>query len=215
MALLNNIGSLVVMLMQPNQHQESQQLANRAGVDTNDFAKIAALGLPLLLQGMNRNNQSKEGLESFNQALNQHQTRNNYDSLNQFTQNVDPDDGEKIVNHVFSGDKDNVSSGLAQRLGVSPQTVQRTLAVLAPLVLKYLADRKRDQNLSAQDIQNETQNATQEVAQQVREYNKADAPNRGLLGDLFSNLTDDNKSEPTKSQEKDYGLLGDLFNLFK
>ena len=213
MALLNDLGSLVGMFMQPDQ-QDNKQLANRAGVDSGDFSKIASLGLPLLLQGINKNNQSKEGLASFNQALNQHQTRNNYDSLGQYAQNVDTNDGEKIVNHVFNNQGD-VNSGLADRLGVSPQTVQRTLAVLAPLVLKYLADRKKEQNLDPQAVQNETQNATTQVAQQVREYNKSDTQNKGLLGDLFSSFTNDNKTNTKDTKENDSGLLGDLFDLFK
>lgn len=212
MALFNDLGSLAGMFMQSNK-TENKQLANRAGVDTDDFSKIATLALPLLLQGINKNNQSKEGLESFNQALNQHQTRNNYDSLDQFSQNVDTNDGNKIVNHVFSNNQSStVTSGLADRLGVSPQTVQRTLAVLAPLVLKYLADRKRENNLDAQAVQNETQNATTQVAQKVRDFNAQDSGSGGLFGDLFSSLT---ANDDTNKDDKDQGLLGDLFNLFK
>lgn len=212
MALFNDLGSLAGMFMQSNK-TENKQLANRAGVDTDDFSKIATLALPLLLQGINKNNQSKEGLESFNQALNQHQTRNNYDSLDQFSQNVDTNDGDKIVNHVFSNNQSStVTSGLADRLGVSPQTVQRTLAVLAPLVLKYLADRKRENNLDAQAVQNETQNATTQVAQKVRDFNAQDSGSGGLFGDLFSSLT---ANDDTNKDDKDQGLLGDLFNLFK
>src|SRR5699024_12397619 len=105
MALLNNMSSLIGMLMQPDQNEESKQLANRAGVDTNDFAKIASIGLPLLLQGINRNNQSQTGLESFNQALNQHQKRNNYDSLNQFAQNAAVNDSSKMFILMISGNQ--------------------------------------------------------------------------------------------------------------
>lgn len=210
MALFNNIGSLMGMLMQPNQNQESKQLADRAGVDTSDFAKIASIGLPLLLQGINKNNQSSSGLESFNQALTQHQTRNSYDNLNQFTQNVDTEDGDKIVGHVFSGQKDSISSSLADRLGVSPDTVKRTLAVLAPIALKYLADKKRENNLDAQGVQQETQNITREAAQQVRTINKDDQKDFGLLGDLLG-FGDDKKP----NEEKDHGLLGDIMDFFK
>ena len=140
MSLINNIGSLVGMFTQPDQNEESKQLAKRAGVDTKDFGKIAAIALPLLLQAMNINNQNSKGLTSFNQALNQHQTKNNYDSLNQFAQNVDTEDGDKIVSHVLQDDKQKISDNLAGRLGVSPDTVKKVLAVLAPLVIKYLAD---------------------------------------------------------------------------
>lgn len=212
MALFNDLGSLAGLFMQPNK-TENKQLASRAGVDTNDFSKIATLALPLLLQGMNKNNQSEDGLASFNQALTQHQTRNNYDSLDQFAQNVDTDDGNKIVNNVFSNNQSStVTSGLADRLGVSPQTVQRTLAVLAPLVLKYLADRKRENNLDAQAVQNETQNATTQVAQRVREMNTSGNNGGGLLDGLLGGLF---SSDDSNNDQKDQGILGDLFNLFK
>lgn len=215
MALINNIGSLMGMLMQPNKNQEGQQLANRAGVDANDFSKIATFALPLLLQGINKNNQKASGLESFNQALNDHQTRNNYDSLNQFAQNVDTEDGDKIVNHVLSGEKEEVSANLADRLGVDGQTVKRVLAILAPIVLKYLADQKREKNLDAQQVQRETQTITREAAQQVREYNKTEQKDYGLLGDLFGFGNDAPTTDKTRRNEKDEDLLGDLFDLFK
>lgn len=147
MSLFNNIGSLMSTLMQPEQHEESQNLAKKAGIDTNDFAKIASIGLPLILQGMNRNNESQQGLDSLNQALNQHQERNNYDSFNQFSKNVDSQDGDKIVGHVFNAEKEDVNNSLADRLNVSPDTVRKTLAILAPIAIKYLADQKRQKKL--------------------------------------------------------------------
>ena len=211
MSLFNDIGSLMGTFMQPEQHEESKNLANKAGVDTNDFAKIASIGLPLLLQGMNRNNQSQQGLESFTQALNQHQERNNYDSFNQFSKNVDPQDGDKIVGHVFNNKQENVNNSLADRLGVNPDTVKRTMAILAPIAIKYLADRKRQQNLDAQGVQKEIQNLTREAAMQARDYNKNDQANSGgLLGDLFSSFTDS-----SDEQKNDGGLLGSLFDIFK
>ncbi len=211
MALFDNIGNLMNTLMQPQDREETKNLANQAGVDTNDFSKIASVGLPLILQGMNRNNQSQEGLESFNQALNHHQERNNYDSLNQFSKNVDQEEGDKIVDHVLKGEKDEVSNSLAGRLGVSPDAVKKTLAVLAPLAIKYLADRKKQKNLDAQGVQQETQTLTQEAARQACDLDKSQSSGSGsLLGDLFSGLTDS-----SDNQKKDGGLLGGLSDLFK
>lgn len=210
MSLFNNIGSLMNTLMQPNDHEETKNLANKAGVDTNDFSKIASIGLPLLFQGMNRNNQSKEGLDSFNQALNEHQARNNYESVNEFSRHVDPQEGDKIVNHVFHNEKDDVSNSLADRLGVSPQTVKKTLAVLAPIAIKYLADRKKEQNLDDQGVQRETETLTREAAMKARDYDGGQgAGSGGLLGNLVSGLT-----QTSDNKNKD-GLLGNLFDIFK
>lgn len=108
MSLINNIGSLVGIFTQPNQNEESKELATQAGVDIKDFGKFSAIGFPLLLQAINRNNQSSIVLESFNQALNQHQKKNNYNSLNQFAQHVDTDDGDKIVSLILSFKMKNI-----------------------------------------------------------------------------------------------------------
>lgn len=208
---LFDINNLMNVLMQPDQHEEGQSLANQAGVDKNDFAKIASIGLPLILQGMNRNNQSQQGLESFNQALNQHQERNNFGSLNQLAQNVNTQEGDKILGHVFSNEKEEVNNSLANRLGVNPDTVKKTLAILAPIAIKYLADRKREQNLDSQGVQRETEKLTRETAMQARDYNQNQSSGAGgLLGNLLSGLTDS-----SNSQKNAGGLLGSLTDLFK
>lgn len=212
MSLINNIGSLVGMFTQPDQNEESKQLAKRAGVDTKDFGKIAAIALPLLLQAMNINNQNSKGLTSFNQALNQHQTKNNYDSLNQFAQNVDTEDGDKIVSHVLQDDKQKISDNLAGRLGVSPDTVKKVLAVLAPLVIKYLADQKYEKKLDAEDIQRETQTVTREATTQVKKLSRENPKDYGVIGDL---LGLGSKTNETAENEKDRGLLGGFLDLFK
>lgn len=212
MSLINNIGSLVGMFTQPDQNEESKQLAKRAGVDTKDFGKIAAIALPLLLQAMNINNQNSKGLTSFNQALNQHQTKNNYDSLNQFAQNVDTEDGDKIVSHVLQDDKQKISDNLAGRLGVSSDTVKKVLAVLAPLVIKYLADQKYEKKLDAEDIQRETQTVTREATTQVKKLSRENPKDYGVIGDL---LGLGSKTNETAENEKDHGLLGGFLDLFK
>lgn len=212
MSLINNIGSLVGMFTQPDQNEESKQLAKRAGVDTKDFGKIAAIALPLLLQAMNINNQNSKGLTSFNQALNQHQTKNNYDSLNQFAQNVDTEDGDKIVSHVLQDDKQKISDNLAGRLGVSSDTVKKVLAVLAPLVIKYLADQKYEKKLDAEDIQRETQTVTREATTQVKKLSRENPKDYGVIGDL---LGLGSKTNETAENEKDRGLLGGFLDLFK
>lgn len=212
MSLINNIGSLIGMFTQPDQNEESKQLATRAGVDTKDFGKVASVGLPLLLQAINRNNQSTNGLESFNQALNQHQTKNNYDSLNQFAQHVDTDDGDKIVSHILQDKQQTVNTGLADRLGVNPDTVKKVLAVLAPLAIKYLADQKRENKLNPQEVQKETEAATREATTQVHAFSKENKKDYGVIGDLLG-LGD--HTDETTENEKDHGLLGGILDIFK
>ncbi|MGX7092901.1 DUF937 domain-containing protein [Hutsoniella sourekii] len=170
MALFDQIGSLVDMFTQANQtQQDSQVLANRAGVDIKDLSKIAALGLPAILQGLNRNNQSQEGLDAFNQALNQHeQDIDRYSSSNDLANQVDEQDGDKILGHVFN-DKQSIIDRIADTLGIEPAAVKRVLILLAPIVLKYLADQKRQGQLDADGVQKQTERLARETSQQVEQ----------------------------------------------
>ena len=151
MGLFDNVGNLVDLLLQDDQRPETRTLANRAEVDTSDFSKIAALGLPAILQGISRNTQDDVGLDSFNQALNRHQDVGNYQSIDQLTQAVDSQDGDKILGHVFNN-KQSLFDRISKSAGVSNSSVQRVLTLLAPIVLKYLADRKNTHQLDKRGV---------------------------------------------------------------
>lgn len=213
MSLINNIGSLIGIFTQSDQNEESKELAKRAGVDTKDFGKIAAAALPLLLQAMNIKNQNSEGLTSFNRALNQHHTKNNYDSLSQFARNVDTEDGDKIVNHIFQDDKQKLSDRLAGKLDVNPDTVKKVLAVLAPLVLKYLADQKYEKGLDAEDVQRETQNVARQATTEAKKMSRENPKDYGVIGDLLG--LGSTTTNGTADGGKGSGFLDGLFDLFK
>jgi hypothetical protein len=57
---------------------------------------------------------------------------------------VDTQDGEKIVGHVFGGQQDQVANrlaGTANLGGVGGDLVRRLLPILAPIVMSYLAKK--------------------------------------------------------------------------
>ena len=57
---------------------------------------------------------------------------------------VDTDDGEKIVSHVFGSNSDQVAQTLGGNLGgAGGDLVKRLLPILAPIVLSYLTERLR------------------------------------------------------------------------
>ncbi|MGX7106486.1 DUF937 domain-containing protein [Hutsoniella sourekii] len=205
MALFDQIGSLVDMFTQGNQtQQDSQVLANRAGVDIKDLSKIAALGLPAILQGLNRNNQSQEGLDAFNQALNQHeQDIDRYSSSNDLANKVDEQDGDKILGHVFN-DKQSIIDRIADTLGLEPAAVKRVLILLAPIVLKYLADQKRQGQLDADGVQKQTERLARQTSQQVEQ-------DSSILEQIFGS----NPAKQTTNDSQSGGLLGSIFDLIR
>ena len=157
MALFDQLGNIVDLFTQNGQsQQESEVLANRAGVDLGDWGKIVALGLPAILQGMNRNNQTQAGLDSFTEALTQHeQDIDQYQNPGELAKRVDEQDGDKILGHVFN-DKQSIIDRIADTLNLEPVAVKRALVLLAPMVIKTIADRRRSQNLDAEGVQRQT-----------------------------------------------------------
>ena len=98
--------------------------------------------MPTLLAGMHNNAQAPDGAASLESALGQHQDGLIDGGVD--VAQVDTADGEKIVNHVFGGQQDQVASQLAgsgQLGGAGSDLVRKLLPVLAPIVMSYLAKK--------------------------------------------------------------------------
>ena len=202
MGLFDNVSNLVNLFVDDKKTPETKNLANRADVSSFDFGKIASLGLPAILKGIQRNSQDEAGLDSLNNALDQHQDVQKYQSVEELSQNVDPQEGDKILGHVFK-DKDSIIDRIADSVGMSPAAVKRVLVLLAPVVLKYLADQKKSKNLDKQQLQKETSSIADSVTQTM-----ADSSHGGILGSLLGGL-----SSPDQKNDSDRktGILDDVF----
>lgn len=222
MALFNGVDTLLEMFMPGQENQAKDNLVRRSDLDQNDFSKVASIGLPAIISALNRNNQSEQGLESFNNTLSRHQDVRNYNSLDQLTQDVDPNEGDKILNHVFNqneNEKQGVIDRIADTLGITPAAVKRVL--MAPVVLKYFADRKDDNNLDARGVQKESGNLSDVMTRSIRDYSSRARQNPtnqggGIFGDLFGG---GNNSQPTRrpqqtQQQQDGGLLDNILDMF-
>ncbi|MBZ6527882.1 DUF937 domain-containing protein [Aerococcaceae bacterium DSM 111021] len=214
MSLFDNATNLFDMFVSNDKSEEQETLANRAGLSTSDFSKIAALGLPAILQGINRNTNDEAGSESFNSALKQHEDVEQYSSINQLSSTVDTNDGDNILSHVF-GNKDGVVNRISNTVGLSSGSVKKVLVLLAPIVMKYFADRKKKNNLDKTGVQQETGNVIGQLTESVQSYNKNNSSPLdigGMLGGLFGN--DSNKDTASSTKEDD-SLLDNVFDMFK
>ena len=99
------------------------QLAGQLGVNEQEAEQATRTALPALLGGIQANTEDPGGAASFAQAVQQHDpalVEGGVD-LNQ----VDPNDGQKIVSHVFGAQQDQVVQQLGGvggvRLGADPE----------------------------------------------------------------------------------------------
>jgi hypothetical protein len=117
------------------------QLATQLGVDQATAEQAARQAIPALLGGMQANSQDPAGAMSLAGALGDHPSDliDGGVDLNQ----VDANDGERIVGNIFGPNQDQVAQTLGGNLGgQAGGLIQRLLPILAPIVLAdYLSKR--------------------------------------------------------------------------
>ena len=117
-----------------------QQLAGQLGVDENTAEQATRQALPALLGGIQANTADPGGASSFASAVQQHDGAlvNGGVDLDQ----VDTDQGQKIVGHVFGANQGAVVNQLGALGGTGGQDlISKLLPILAPIVMSYLASK--------------------------------------------------------------------------
>ena len=112
------------------------QLAQQVGADEQATRGAVEQAVPALLSGMQANAQDEGGAASLTEALGQHQ--GDIPSPDQ----VDPAEGDTIVNHVFGANRDAVVNQLGGVGGAgSSDLIKKLMPILAPIVLSYLSNK--------------------------------------------------------------------------
>lgn len=116
------------------------QLASLLGVDEGTAEQATRQAIPALLGGMQANAEDPAGAASLAGALGDHPS-DLIDGGVDLDQ-VDADDGEKIVGNVFGTNQDQVAQTLGGNLGgQGGGLIKQLLPILAPIVLAYLSKR--------------------------------------------------------------------------
>ncbi|HEY5820795.1 MAG TPA: DUF937 domain-containing protein [Propionibacteriaceae bacterium] len=117
------------------------QLASQLGTDEATAGAAARQAIPALLGGLQANAQDPAGAASLEGALGQH-SAGLIDGGVDLDQ-VDADDGQKIVGNIFGSHSDGVAQTLGGNLGGANQgdLVKKLLPILAPIVMSYLVKR--------------------------------------------------------------------------
>lgn len=130
-----------------------KQIGDSVNAKPDQVEKVAKLGLPTMLEQLNRNTKDKEGKLALTNALDQHKD-DNMDDITGFLKVVDTKDGAKILEHVFSNKNQKVQSTLSKQSGMKTSQVSGIMAMLAPMVLGILGNQKKSQNLDADGVSN-------------------------------------------------------------
>ena len=116
-------------------------LAARLGVDQGTAEEATRQALPALLGGIQANTADPGGAASFASAVRQHDNDLAEGGVN--LDDVDENDGDRIVGHVFGDQRGQVVRQLGTTGGASTTSdlMGKLLPILAPIVMAYLAKR--------------------------------------------------------------------------
>lgn len=177
-----------------------QRLAERLGTDEDTARDAAEAALPALLAGMTRQAGDPAQRVDLAAAVRSDHDPGMLDDDDPLA-GVDPDDGQKIVSHVFGEDAGRVESELQGFLGGSGGggLMAKVLPMLAPLVMSYLARKM-------------TGSTDQPTSRSTS--GRSDSPSGGGgLGDILGSVLGGNRQEPPRPEpEPDSGGgLGSVF----
>ena len=114
-------------------------LAAQLGVDEATAEAATRQAIPALLGGMHANAADPAGAASLAGALGNHSGDLVDGGVN--LDQVDTDDGQKIVGNIFGGNTGQVAQTLGANVGQQGSLIQKLLPILAPIVMSYLAKR--------------------------------------------------------------------------
>ncbi len=125
-----------------------EQLGKSVGAKPAQVKKVAQLGLPTLMEAMNRNTNDTKGAESLSSALDSHKGVDLSDVAG-FLNNVDTNDGSKIVGHVLGDKNTQIQKSIAKKTGLNVSQIGSLLIKFAPLLLSFLGNKKEEENLDS------------------------------------------------------------------
>lgn len=207
---------LVLLLKLLMSNSSLTATSNKTGISKELIRKLLPLAIPLLIKYMTRNAAQQGGAASLLSALTQHTSnRSMEDQINE----VDSEDGSKIIGHILGDDKDEVAERLAKQSGLSKVAVLAILAAIAPSILNALSAANQTQVQQQQAAAAATSNVGDltnlmslfggaQAQQQVQQPVQQPQSTLGLLGSLLGGQQQ--VQQPVQQPQSGLGLLGSL-----
>lgn len=125
--------------------QAVDSIAEKMGVEKSQAQYVMAAAVPLMMSALNYNaNKSPEQANGIQQAIANKHDGSIFDNLGSLFAQGPTDDEDKIVNHMFGRNTDNVKENLSAKTGLDVKKIAGILALVAPLVMGYLGKKKQE-----------------------------------------------------------------------
>ena len=174
--------------------QQSQQgISSATGSSSADVTSILANALPSLLAGANKQSQQTSTATSFAKALASH-AQDDTSNLASFYNNVDLNDGAKIIQHLFGNQTNSITKSVASQAGVTQKQATSVLSAAAPLLLSLLGQQTTAQTKTATTQKAKTAQTTNLMSSLLSNVDVG-----SLIGTMLGSGSSSKKSTSKKS----------------
>lgn len=152
--------SLQDLLGQQQGNEALEQISGQVGAEPSLVNTAIQAALPAILGGLANNASTPDGAQSLDTALS-----NDHDGsilgnlgglgsliLDQSTPTPRQADAGGILGHILGGSQGQVAQDVSQKSGLGMGQVAQILMMLAPIVMGYLGQQKRQQNVGADGL---------------------------------------------------------------
>ncbi|SFB83043.1 protein of unknown function [Alkalibacterium subtropicum] len=196
---------IVSMIMNQLGNQDRlSSVAKRANTDTSTVQKIAQIGLPMIMDGLNkRTSEDAKASEELASTASRH-ADDDTDDLNHLLENTDKSEGNHLLDMAFGSSETEVEKRVAQKTGTDSSTVKSILSMLAPVALSMVAKHSSNsQSLTGSGVSQLLDGLTNSVKQQS---------SGSGYGEMLSSVLGDSSDSQNNTVNKAKDALGDLFN---
>ncbi|HEX6278557.1 MAG TPA: DUF937 domain-containing protein [Pyrinomonadaceae bacterium] len=152
--------SLQDLLGSQQGNEALQEISGQVGAEPSIVNTAIQAALPAILGGLANNASSPQGAESLDNALEQDHDGSILGSLgslgslvlDQSTPTPRQADAGGILGHILGGSQGQVAQDVSQKSGLGLGQVAQILMMLAPIVMGYLGQQKRQQNVGADGL---------------------------------------------------------------
>lgn len=128
-----------------------QTLGSKVNADPKEVKKAATLGVPTIIEVLNRNAQSSEKKEALAKALDDHKDDDINDLLG-FLNSINPDDSQKMLGHILGQDKGKVENSISKSSGLGVDQVSGLMSMLAPILIGMLGNKKKEAKIGVDGL---------------------------------------------------------------
>ena len=188
--------------------QSQQGISSATGTSSTDVTSILANALPSLLAGANKQSQQTSTATSFAKALASH-AEDDTSNLASFFNNVDMNDGAKIIQHLFGNQTNSVTKSVASQAGVTQKQATSVLSAAAPLLLSLLGQQTTAQTKTATTQKAKTAQTTDLMSSLLKNVDVG-----SLIGTMLGSGSSSKKSTKKSGVDLSDGLdIGDVVGI--